>query len=164
MDGGAWWATYSPRGCKESDTTERLRFHFNLEEFHHSVNPAGTCSLNLRGHLLSGCSRRGSVTVQPQTEPRLALTADGLEVPPALCSFSQQFVRAVGREGGKLLLRAPPGLQKGEERVHFGLDLVHRAAVSSVSFMLIREPQDGMWQEWALRSQAQVEGTLGFLP
>ena len=22
MDGGAWWATYSPRGCKESDTTE----------------------------------------------------------------------------------------------------------------------------------------------
>ena len=81
----------SPWGHKESDTTERLRFHFNLEEFHHSVNPAGTCSLNLRGHLLSGCSRRGSVTVQPQTEPRLALTADGLEVPPALCSFSQQF-------------------------------------------------------------------------
>ena len=23
MDRGAWWATYSPRGCKESDTTER---------------------------------------------------------------------------------------------------------------------------------------------
>ena len=24
MDRGAWWATYSPWGCKESDTTERL--------------------------------------------------------------------------------------------------------------------------------------------
>ena len=22
MDGGAWWATYSPWGCTESDTTE----------------------------------------------------------------------------------------------------------------------------------------------
>ena len=22
MDGGAWWATYSPWGCKEPDTTE----------------------------------------------------------------------------------------------------------------------------------------------
>ena len=22
MDRGAWWATYSPRGCRESDTTE----------------------------------------------------------------------------------------------------------------------------------------------
>ena len=28
MDGGAWWATYSPRGRKESDTTERLHFTF----------------------------------------------------------------------------------------------------------------------------------------
>ena len=26
MDGEAWWATYSPRGCKELDTTERLHF------------------------------------------------------------------------------------------------------------------------------------------
>ena len=24
MDRGAWWATYSPWGCKEVDTTERL--------------------------------------------------------------------------------------------------------------------------------------------
>ena len=24
LDRGAWWATYSPWGCKESDTTERL--------------------------------------------------------------------------------------------------------------------------------------------
>ena len=29
MDGGAWWTTYSPRGRKESDTTERLHFHFH---------------------------------------------------------------------------------------------------------------------------------------
>ena len=28
MDGGDWWATYSPRGRKESDTTEQLHFHF----------------------------------------------------------------------------------------------------------------------------------------
>ena len=32
MDGGAWWATVhgvaKSRGCKESDTTERLHFHF----------------------------------------------------------------------------------------------------------------------------------------
>ena len=28
-DGGAWWAT-SPRGGKESDTTERLHFPFSL--------------------------------------------------------------------------------------------------------------------------------------
>ena len=28
MDGGAWWATYHPQGCKESDTTEQLHFHF----------------------------------------------------------------------------------------------------------------------------------------
>ena len=27
-DGGAWWATYSPWGGKESDMTERLHFHF----------------------------------------------------------------------------------------------------------------------------------------
>ena len=30
MDGGAWWAT-SPQGHKESDTTEPLRFHFQLK-------------------------------------------------------------------------------------------------------------------------------------
>ena len=28
MDRGAWWATQST-GCKESDTTERLHFHFH---------------------------------------------------------------------------------------------------------------------------------------
>ena len=28
MDRGAWWATGSPRCCKELDTTERLHFHF----------------------------------------------------------------------------------------------------------------------------------------
>lgn len=82
--------------------------------------------------------------VQPQTKPLLGLTADRLEVPAASSSFSQQLVGAVGREDGMLLLRAPPRLQK-EERVHFGLDLVRGAAVSSVSFVLIREPQDGMW-------------------
>ena len=27
MDGGAWWA---PQGRKESDTTERLHFHFQV--------------------------------------------------------------------------------------------------------------------------------------
>ena len=32
MDGGAWWAT-SPRGRKESDTTERLHFHFQGSQF-----------------------------------------------------------------------------------------------------------------------------------
>ena len=30
VNGEAWWATYSPRGCKESDTTERLNFHFHF--------------------------------------------------------------------------------------------------------------------------------------
>ena len=30
MDGGAWWATYSPWGREESDTTEQLYFHFAL--------------------------------------------------------------------------------------------------------------------------------------
>ena len=29
MDGGAWWATVSPR-VAESDTTERLYFHFHF--------------------------------------------------------------------------------------------------------------------------------------
>ena len=28
MDRGAWWATYSPRGGKEVDTTEWRHFHF----------------------------------------------------------------------------------------------------------------------------------------
>ena len=36
--------------------------------------------------------------VQPQKKPLLGLTADGLEVPAALCSFSQKLVGAVGRE------------------------------------------------------------------
>ena len=27
MDGGAWWATCSPRGRKESETTEHFHFH-----------------------------------------------------------------------------------------------------------------------------------------
>ena len=30
MDGGAWWAI-SPKGRKESDTTERLHFHFQAQ-------------------------------------------------------------------------------------------------------------------------------------
>ena len=30
MDRGAWRA-YSPQGCKESDTTEQLNFHFNFQ-------------------------------------------------------------------------------------------------------------------------------------
>ena len=30
MDGGAWWATYSPWGHKELDMTERLHFHFHI--------------------------------------------------------------------------------------------------------------------------------------
>ena len=29
-DGGAWWATYSPWGLEESDTTESLHFHVSL--------------------------------------------------------------------------------------------------------------------------------------
>ena len=28
MGGGVWWATIQSTGCKESDTTERLHFHF----------------------------------------------------------------------------------------------------------------------------------------
>ena len=32
MDRGAWWATYSPWGLKESDMTERLHFHFSALE------------------------------------------------------------------------------------------------------------------------------------
>ena len=31
-DGGAWWATYSPWGGKESDMTERLHFHFGHKQ------------------------------------------------------------------------------------------------------------------------------------
>ena len=27
MDRGAWWATYSPKGCKESETTEQKHAH-----------------------------------------------------------------------------------------------------------------------------------------
>ena len=30
MEGGAWWATYSPWGREEPDPTERLHFHFSL--------------------------------------------------------------------------------------------------------------------------------------
>ena len=33
MDGGAWWATYSPWGCKESDMTERLPLPVPGSEF-----------------------------------------------------------------------------------------------------------------------------------
>ena len=29
-NGGDWWATYSPWGREESDTTEQLHFHFSL--------------------------------------------------------------------------------------------------------------------------------------
>ena len=32
MSGGAWWATCSPWGRKESDTTDRLHFHFHALE------------------------------------------------------------------------------------------------------------------------------------
>ena len=32
MDRGAWQATVSPRGRKESDSTERLHLHFHWEE------------------------------------------------------------------------------------------------------------------------------------
>lgn len=53
-----------------------------------------------------------------------------------VCSFSQQLVRAMGKSG-VLLLRAPPMLQKGKEIIHFGLDLVHGATVSYLSFVLI---------------------------
>ena len=30
MDGGAWQTDYSPWGREESDTTERLHFHFSI--------------------------------------------------------------------------------------------------------------------------------------
>ena len=32
MNGGTWWATYSPWGCEELDTTEQLHFHFQPNE------------------------------------------------------------------------------------------------------------------------------------
>ena len=35
VDGGAWWATLSPWGRKESDTTERLPFKCSLWDDSH---------------------------------------------------------------------------------------------------------------------------------
>ena len=32
MDGGAWWATYSPWGYKELDTTERINFNLKKKK------------------------------------------------------------------------------------------------------------------------------------
>ena len=32
MDRGAWWATYSPWGRKQSDRTEQLHFHLFLSD------------------------------------------------------------------------------------------------------------------------------------
>ena len=34
MDRGAWWATWSPLSCKESDTTERLRLTLGNHQVH----------------------------------------------------------------------------------------------------------------------------------
>ena len=42
MDRGAWWAIYSPWGCKESDMTEQLSFHFT------SLQPLLTHSASLK--------------------------------------------------------------------------------------------------------------------
>ena len=41
MDRAAWRATYSPRGCKELDMTERLSFHFleNVTNLKVSLQP-----------------------------------------------------------------------------------------------------------------------------
>ena len=33
MDGEVWQATYNPWGHKESDTTERLHFHFHSDDY-----------------------------------------------------------------------------------------------------------------------------------
>ena len=41
MDGGAW-AGYSPRGCKESDTTEQLHNNYYYYYFGHSMQLEGS--------------------------------------------------------------------------------------------------------------------------
>lgn len=80
--------------------------------------------------------------VQPQTKPLLGLTADRLGVPALVFLLS---AACWGCGQGRWDVAAQSAQAQKEERVHFGLDLVRGAAVSSVSFVLIREPQDGMW-------------------
>ena len=47
VDWGAWQATYSPWGHKESDTTERFHFHFQLTR---PANLGGRASVSQRPH------------------------------------------------------------------------------------------------------------------
>ena len=56
MGRGAWWATYSPLGCKESDTTEQLS---------HTANPV---SLGAASCLLTSASLEYS---SPEMRPWL---------------------------------------------------------------------------------------------
>ena len=42
MDRGAWWATYSPWGCKELDMTEHIHIGILLEEKIVFINTIGT--------------------------------------------------------------------------------------------------------------------------
>ena len=42
MDRGAWWATYNPWHCKESDATEQLTLSLSNSEI---KKPEADCSL-----------------------------------------------------------------------------------------------------------------------
>lgn len=89
-------------------------------------------------HLLSSCLGRGSALVEPQIEPRLAFIDDEPVVSPALCASLSSML---GVWAGEVeFCSGPyPVLKKGEEMDYFGLDLVHGAMVSYLSFVLTRE-------------------------
>ena len=114
MDGGAWWAA-GPWGHEESDTTERLLFHFSLSCIGEgNGNPLQcSCLENPRdggawwaavsGVTQSDTTEATSQQQQQQVQANVSQKHQGIQQSGLLCVQLPNLLRKAGR-GNEMLL------------------------------------------------------------